>query len=160
MLIHPNPDPADRRLSPSAGGTEPITVLVIEDDPSFACLLCDLLGTEEDLQVVGVVSTVAAGVSWARRLRPRAVLTDYHLGDGTGEQAATLIKQLSPSTPIIMMSSDVSGVARSAAERFGADAYLDKAESIGRLAELIRVVVTAEPAPTLSLRTLSVRQHV
>lgn len=141
-------DPAryhDPGLTQHGRVTEPITLLVIEDDPAFADLLCEVFSFHLDLSLIGTASTISSGLRASRRLLPHAVLLDYHLSDGTGDCAASLIRQIAPAIRIIMMSADVTGVARAAAHRVGADAYIDKCGSVSRFPELVRRVVNAGP---------------
>ena len=117
------------------------TILVIEDDPGFAGLLTEVFSREPDLWLVGIAASVSAGLDWVRRRPPSVVLTDYHLGDGTGDRAVGLIREVAPSTAIVIMSCDSSGEARAAAVRVGADAFLDKAAlPIRRFPEALRAV--------------------
>jgi two-component system nitrate/nitrite response regulator NarL len=64
-------------------GSMPVTVLLIDDDPSFRQLARrTLAGTR--MAVVGEADTAAAGAQAARDLKPEVVLVDVGLPDSDG----------------------------------------------------------------------------
>jgi DNA-binding NarL/FixJ family response regulator len=80
----------------------PIKVVIIDDHAVVALGLKALLNDSPSIEVVGVAHGVAEGVTAVRRHQPRVVLVDYRLGDGTGAEAARLIRQ-GTSPPALVM---------------------------------------------------------
>ena len=66
-------------------------ILVVEDDPAFASILCNL-SHERDFDCV-VAGTAEEGLHMARRLVPSGVLLDIGLPDGSGMSVLERLKQ-------------------------------------------------------------------
>ena len=75
--------------------TEPITIVLVEDHPTFRLGLKGRLDLEPDLVVVGEAANAEDGLTLIRDLRPRVALVDLHL---PGKDGVALTREL-PSTP-------------------------------------------------------------
>jgi DNA-binding NarL/FixJ family response regulator len=101
------------------------SVLVIDDDPTFRKLAVRVL-EGMGLAVVGEAGTVETGAATARRLRPRAVLIDVALPDGSGLTLAGELAALPWSPRIVLTSSDPGAVTEGVALSAGAAAFIAK----------------------------------
>jgi DNA-binding NarL/FixJ family response regulator len=81
----------------------PIRVLIVEDHQMVAEALASVLSAETDVDVVGVVGTVAAGLDRVRSLAPDVVLLDQHLPDGLGTRLASDIRTQRPRTRVVLV---------------------------------------------------------
>ncbi len=79
-------------------------VLVVEDLPQVAEHLKGLLGREQDVQVMGVLTQAEAAIAQATTERPEIVLVDALLqGKVSGAEVAKRIRAGSPGTRIVMV---------------------------------------------------------
>lgn len=124
-----------RRGTSPAG---PIRVLVVEDHRMFAEALGAMLATQEDIEVVGTASSLAAGVADALRLRPSVVLMDYRLPDGEGTTAARAIRGANPQTSVLLVTAHAEESLLREALRAGCSGILTKGRSIHELVGAVR----------------------
>jgi two-component system, NarL family, response regulator DevR len=101
-------------------------VLLVDDSEVVRVGLAALLGTAEELQIIGQAATVAAGVEACTRLRPDVVLMDIRLPDGTGIDACRQILKRAPETRVLILTSVVDDSTVDEAIRAGAHGYLLK----------------------------------
>ncbi|MDO8542707.1 MAG: response regulator transcription factor [Opitutaceae bacterium] len=110
----------------SKAASPPISVVLVDDSEVVRMGLRALLGTEPDIQVAAEAGTVASGVAACARVRPRVVLLDIRLPDGTGFEACRQILQTSPDTRVLFLTSVVDDAMVDEAIRAGAHGYLLK----------------------------------
>jgi signal transduction histidine kinase len=82
----------------------PIRVLVADDSPSIREALCDLLSSNEDIEVVGEAEDADQAVALALRDRPDVVLVDVKMPGGGGPRAAREILANLPGTKVLALS--------------------------------------------------------
>lgn len=105
----------------------PISVLIVDDDPTFRVLAGRLL-TAAGLVVVGQAENVAEGLSMAKELRPDAALVDVGLPDGDGFSLARQLTGL-PWRPRVVLTSVESDVGSDGSVRSaGAEAFFSKSD--------------------------------
>lgn len=76
-----------------------MTVLIIEDEELAAATLQNiLLNLNPDLQVMAVLGTIEAGVSWLRNFTADLIFMDIHLGDG---ESFEIFRQITVRSPVI-----------------------------------------------------------
>ena len=134
-----------------------IRVLVVDDHAVFSDALATILGTNPDFQVVGKGSTVEEAIQRAHELQPDVVLLDVHMPDGSGVDAARIIKRDRPQTQVVILTSDEEeSVLRSAVEA-GVTGYLSKHESAQQVMQAVRSAAHGETliAPYMLARLLS-----
>ncbi|MGN6781151.1 MAG: response regulator [Marmoricola sp.] len=109
-----------------AASSQPIAVLVVDDDFRVAGIHAAFVDRTEGFVVVGRAHTAAEALRLAGELRPDLVLMDIYLPDGSGlDVVRTLLAQ--PEAPhVIMISAARELEAVRAAMRLGAMHYLVK----------------------------------
>jgi DNA-binding NarL/FixJ family response regulator len=117
-----------------------IRVVIVENHQLVSESLALLLDGQQDMEVVGKASSVAEAGQLARSLRPDVAVMDFHLGDGTGRDAASLMRDLFPSVRFLFLSRDTSDDARLAAVEAGASAYLHKSSPAVDVIAAVRMV--------------------
>jgi DNA-binding NarL/FixJ family response regulator len=79
----------------------PIGILLAEDNPHVRKLLRQLIGTYDDLSVVGEAVDGEEAVLRAVALKPAVVVMDVHLPVLNGRAATTLIRATNPFTAVV-----------------------------------------------------------
>src|SRR2546428_2126948 len=122
----------------------PIRVVIVENHQLVSESLGLLLDGQKDMEVVGKATSVAEAGALPRQLSPDVVVMDYHLGDGTGHDAALAMRDTFPSVRFVFLSRDDSDDARLAAVEAGASAYLHKSSPASDVIDTIRKVAAGE----------------
>jgi DNA-binding NarL/FixJ family response regulator len=120
--------------------SSPTRVLIVEDHQIVADGLSALINDQGDMTVVGTAGSVSDSIVRATELMPDVVLMDFRLGDGTGADAGTAIRQVRPETKLIVLTREDSDAARFAALEAGASAFIHKSRAAQDVVEAIRVV--------------------
>ena len=119
----------------------PRSVLVVDDQRTFADLLAGALASEPDLDLVGVAYELTRGLELADRHRPDVIVLDIHFQGDTrdGIDVCFELRLRHPACRVVLLSglSDSTTVGRAAAA--GASALLAKN---GSLAEVLAAVRT------------------
>jgi DNA-binding NarL/FixJ family response regulator len=91
---------------------------------------------------------------------PDVIVMDFHLPDGTGDQAAAAIRKRQPTAAIIFVSADESEEALLAAVRAGASGFLNKATVAADVVRALRRAADGEMLiPASRLASLLARAH-
>jgi NarL family two-component system response regulator LiaR len=134
---------ADRRggtrRRPRAGG-ERIGILIADDHPVVRHGLRAFLQLQEDLDIVGEAGDGLEAVAEAKRVRPDVVLLDLVMPNLDGIEAIRQIRQASPKTKIIVLTTFADDEKVFPAVRAGAAGYLLKDVEPKELVEAIRSV--------------------
>ena len=130
----------------------PVTVLVVDDHEVVRQGLVALLARRPEFHVVGEAGTVSEAVAAARRFKPRLVIMDVRLPDGSGVEACREIRAELPDTRVVMLTSYPDEDAVLSAIVAGASGYLLKQvrgrdlvaalEAVGRGESLLDPAVT------------------
>jgi diguanylate cyclase (GGDEF)-like protein len=122
-----------RAIGP-ATGTQPRTVMIVEDDPLAARLMSFLLAKCKDLKPVAVKSAEEA-IEWvttpsAARPRPDIIVSDLNLPGASGIGLIKLLREQAPHPPIpvLIVTANADSNNQAAALGAGASAFIDKAE--------------------------------
>ncbi len=107
--------PSDPRTLPQ--------ILYIEDSDESRALVRRLLS---DKYVVLEAADPLDGLQLAEETNPSLILLDHNLPRMTGSEAATRLKKMLPSTPIVIVSADTSPGARERALAAGAVGFISK----------------------------------
>ena len=124
--------------------SEPITVLVVDDHAVVRQGIRTLLDMHPDLQVVGEADSAEDALSLVEELVPDVVLLDLLLPGMNGVEATRQIKQISPRTQIVVLTSYSEDEHIFPALRAGALSYLLKDIRPRELAESVRKAARGE----------------
>ena len=115
----------------------PVTILLVDDDPSFRLLARRTLdGTR--MAVVGEAATAADGARAARTLKPDVVLLDVGLPDRDGIALARELSALPWRPRVVLTSVDPDAASPEDVERSGAHGFVPKHDLPGRGLELLQ----------------------
>ncbi|MDQ3898167.1 MAG: response regulator transcription factor [Actinomycetota bacterium] len=130
------------QVAPTGG--EPIRVVISDDHELFRRGLKMVLEAEEDIEVVAEAADGQEAVARVEELAPDVVLMDVRMPRMGGIEATRLIRQLFPTTRIIVLTvsdeeDDIYGAVKA-----GANGYLLKEVSIEEVADAVRGVFAGE----------------
>ena len=120
--------------------THPIRVAIVENHQLVSDSLALLLDSQADMQVVAEAPSVHDAAMLGRNVAPDVVVMDFHLDDGTGRDAAIVLREKFPQTRFVFLSRDGSDAARLAAIEVGASAYILKSGPASEVIDAVRKV--------------------
>ena len=123
---------------------EPITVLLVDDHAVVRQGVRTFLATQPDLSVVGEAGTGAEAVALAAQHVPDVVLMDLIMPDMDGVEATRRVKQVSPRSQVVVVTSYHEDEHIFPALKAGALSYLLKDLSSDELAAAIRKAAVGE----------------
>jgi DNA-binding NarL/FixJ family response regulator len=118
-----------------------VRVLVADDHQLWRHGLKMLLGTEDDMEVVGEAGDGLEAVTKAAALLPDVVLLDVRMPRRTGIEACREIKTVAPETKIVLLTSSDEESDLFDAVRAGANGYLLKDVPTEEIADGLRAVM-------------------
>ena len=118
--------------------SEPITVLIVDDHAVVRHGIRALLEAEGDFTVVGDVGSGGEAVLLAADLAPDVVLMDLVMPEMDGVTATRLLKQQSPRSQVLVLTSYHDDEHIFPAIRAGALSYLLKSTGLDELTEAVR----------------------
>jgi NarL family two-component system response regulator LiaR len=136
--------------------TERITVLIADDHPVVRQGLRTFLEVQDDVELAGEASDGAEAVELAKQSLPDVVLMDLVMPGLDGIQATRQIRDLSPSTRVIVLTSFDDDERVFPAIKAGAAGYLMKDVPPAELAEAVRRVHRGEAlvAPSVAAKLM------
>ena len=126
--------------------SEPIRVLLVEDNDVFREALEMLLGLRSDMEIVASVADGADAAEAAARLHPEVVLMDYRLPGLDGVQATRAVLEAYPDAAVIVLTASANLRERDALTEAGAVACLRKDEDLDAIVAAIHAAARREAA--------------
>jgi two-component system NarL family response regulator len=132
-------------------------VLVVDDHALFRRGLEMVLAQETDVEVVGEASDGSEAVSKATELLPDIVLMDIRMPGRGGIEACSAVKEVVPSSKIIMLTISDEEADLYEAIKAGASGYLLKEIPIEEVADAIRTVWSGQSriSPSMASKLLN-----
>ena len=138
---------------------ERIRVLIADDHPVVRQGLHTFLDLQEDLEVVGEARDGQEAVDIVRRLQPDIVLMDLVMPQLSGIDAIPQVREASPSTKVIVLTSFADDEKVFPAVKAGAAGYLLKDAQPQELAQAIRTVHRGEALLHPSIAAKLMREY-
>jgi DNA-binding NarL/FixJ family response regulator len=134
-----------------------IRVLIADDQAVFRRGLFVVLDTEDDIEVVGEAEDGAEAVAKATEMAPDVVLMDVRMPRVNGIEAARQIRELLPSTRILMLTVSDEEDDLYEAIKAGANGYLLKEISIEEVGSAIHSVMQGQSliSPSMASKLLN-----
>jgi DNA-binding NarL/FixJ family response regulator len=129
---------------PAPVGGDPIRVVISDDHDLFRRGLKMVLEAEDDIEVVAEAADGQEAVSRTEELAPDVVLMDVRMPRMGGIEATRLIRQLFPTTRIIVLTVSDEEDDLYGAVKAGANGYLLKEVSIEEVADAVRAVYAGQ----------------
>ncbi|HLE81534.1 MAG TPA: response regulator transcription factor [Dehalococcoidia bacterium] len=121
-------------------GGQRIRVLIVDDHQMVREGLKAMMETESDIVVVGEAADGAEALAKVQELVPDLVLMDTSMPGMDGLESTRRLRDLSPSTPVLMVSAHDNDAYVIQALRAGAAGYISKDSSRELLVEAVRAV--------------------
>lgn len=132
-------------MVPSEPNAKPIGVLIVDDHQMMAEGLGSALGSEEDIEVVGVAGSVAQALALATDQQPDVVLMDFRLPDGDGAAATGEIRRAVPSTQVVMLTGFADDATLARAVDAGCSGFVHKSADLDTVIDAVRRAHAGEP---------------
>jgi len=113
------------------------TVFLVDDSAPIRERLKELLGQAPGVQIVGEADNAAAAVQGILTTRPRFVVLDYKLQQGTGLDVLRAVADIERDTVFIVLTNHFTAAVRGVCTSTGAHYFLDKSSEFDRLNAII-----------------------
>ena len=138
--------------------TAPIRVLVVDDHRMFAEALEMLLAGEENVEIAGAVGTGEEALEVVSRVDLGVVLMDIDLPGIDGIEATRRIRELSPSTQVVIITAYQEPAVMARAIEAGACGFVPKTQTADQLVGVIRGAAAGEMVlPSGDIRAVLVK---
>lgn len=137
--------------------SKPIRLLLVDDHEVLRLGLRTLFTEAGGFLVVGEAGTMAAAVTEALRLKPKVILMDVRLPDGSGIEACRTIRTAHPDTRVLFLTSFADDDAVLSTILAGADGFLLKEVSGEQLIDAVKTVSSGRSIldPSVTQRVLA-----
>jgi two-component system, NarL family, nitrate/nitrite response regulator NarL len=137
--------------------TEPIRVLLVDDQPLFRTAIASLVNAQDDFTVVGEAENGLLAIERAHELTPDLVVMDVEMPVMGGVEATRLLREQMPDVRIVMLTVSESDDHLFEAIRNGAQGYLLKDLRPDQLYDMLRAVMRGETpiSPAVAGRLLT-----
>lgn len=115
--------------------------LIVEDQGILAELLAESLACIANLTSIQTVSTVEQGIRVAQICRPRILILDLLLPDGSGLDVAEALLAVEPRAQVIVLTAEVHRMQCSRHLHQAIVAVLDKTEALDRLHDQVKALI-------------------
>jgi DNA-binding NarL/FixJ family response regulator len=112
-------------------------VFVVEDSDAICERIVRMVNDVKNTQVVGTADKVSGALLGIQKHQPDVVILDIQLLDGNGLTVLQQVKKEQPSRKVIVLTNFNSDQYRDLAQRYGADAFLDKSNDFMQIPDLI-----------------------
>ncbi len=126
--------------TPTAERPGPISVMIVDDHEVVRRGIAEVVERADGMTVVAEAGSVADGIRRASLVRPKVMLVDLQLPDGTGIDLMLAVREALPSARAIVLTSFDDDDALAAALDAGASAYLLKSVRGAEITDVIRAV--------------------
>jgi DNA-binding NarL/FixJ family response regulator len=133
-------DPGAASGSVDSPAADPIRALIVDDHALFRRGLEMVLAAEDDIELVGEASDGAEAVQKAGESLPDVVLMDIRMPKSSGIEACRAMKEVAPSSKIVMLTISDEEEDLFEAIRAGASGYLLKDIPLDEVADVVRAV--------------------
>jgi DNA-binding NarL/FixJ family response regulator len=136
--------PEARRGPARQGPSEPVRVLLVDDQPLFRRAIATLVAEQPDFNVVGEAADGLEAIEKARALQPDLIVMDIEMPVMNGVDAVRILRAELPAIKVIVLTVSESEDYLFEAIKAGAHGYLLKDLRPEQLYDMLRVVMRGE----------------
>ena len=126
--------------------SDPVRIVLVEDNKVFREALELLLGLRSDVEVVAAVGDGTEAVPACLEFRPDVVLMDFRLPNMDGVQATAAVKEATPEVAVVCLTATATGAEVDALLAVGAVACLRKDQELDEIVAAIHVAAAGRLA--------------
>ena len=131
---------AGARAAKLRGVSEPIAVMVVDDQSDMRFLYQVILGDHDDMEIVAEADGALSALEALADADPDVLILDAIMPAIDGYEAAPRIRELRPQLPIVLCSAHVDEVVRQRASGVGITHVIGK-QDIERVPEILRTLL-------------------
>jgi EAL domain-containing protein (putative c-di-GMP-specific phosphodiesterase class I)/CheY-like chemotaxis protein len=124
--------------------TEPVRVLIAEDDPRFRAMLGEVVAADPALRLVASAADAAEAVVMAERERPDVALVDVRMPGGGGVEATERIRACAPETRVVALTAHKDPAVALEMLRAGAVGYVVKGSALEEIVAAVHAAMRGE----------------
>lgn len=113
------------------------TVFLVDDSAPIRELLKELLAQSPSVRIVGEADNAASAIRGILTTRPKFVVLDYRLQEGSGLDVLRAVAGVATETVFAVLTNHVSAAVRAACTDAGALYFLDKSSEFDKLNQII-----------------------
>ena len=137
----------------------PLKILIADDHPIFRRGLCDVIGTDAGLRLVGQASNGEEALKLIDDLRPHVAILDVHMPKLSGLQAARKLIEKKSAVKLVLLTMHEDEDLLNEALDLGIQAYVLKENAVEDLLSAVRSVAGGRIFISPSLSGLLVRRR-
>jgi DNA-binding NarL/FixJ family response regulator len=126
--------------------SDPVRIVLVEDNKVFREALELLLGLRSDVEVVAAVGDGTEAVPACLEFHPDVVLMDFRLPNMDGVQATAAVKEATPEVAVVCLTATATGAEVEALLAVGAVACLRKDQELDEIVAAIHVAAAGRLA--------------
>jgi DNA-binding NarL/FixJ family response regulator len=113
-------------------------ILVVDDNAPIRGLVREFIEARPGFEICGEATDGVEGVQKGRELKPDLIVLDFLMPRINGLQAALLLHEIAPNTPIILFTFYKEAIPKDLAKAAGVASILSKADQLGTLADEVQ----------------------
>jgi DNA-binding NarL/FixJ family response regulator len=116
----------------------PKRILVVDDNAPIRGLVREFIEARPGFEICGEATDGAEGIQKGRELKPDLIVIDFLMPRINGLQAALIIHEIVPNTPIILFTFYKEAIPRDLAQAAGVSSILSKTDRLASLADEVQ----------------------
>jgi DNA-binding NarL/FixJ family response regulator len=116
----------------------PKRILVVDDNAPIRGLVREFIEARPGFEICGEATDGAEGIQKGRELKPDLIVLDFLMPRINGLQAALILHEIVPNTPIILFTFYKEAIPRDLAQAAGVSSILSKTDQLASLADEVQ----------------------
>ena len=116
----------------------PKRILVVDDNAPIRGLVREFIESRPGFEICGEATDGVEGIQKGRELKPDLIVLDFLMPRINGLQAALILHEIVPNTPIILFTFYKEAIPRDLAQAAGVASILSKTDQLAMLADEVQ----------------------